>query len=66
MDIQDFMAIPIGAESFDKAMEMVAEVYISAGRLMSESGKLAGVADEGGWWPELTQMKMRWICWCAP
>ena len=52
VDIQDFMAIPIGAESFDKAMEMVAEVYISAGRLMSESGKLAGVADEGGWWPE--------------
>lgn len=52
VDIQDFMAIPIGAESFDEAMEMVAEVYISAGRLMSESGKLAGVADEGGWWPE--------------
>ena len=52
VDIQDFMAIPIGAESFDEAMEMVAEVYISAGRLMSESGKLSGVADEGGWWPE--------------
>lgn len=52
VDIQDFMAIPIGAESFDEALEMVAEVYIAAGKLMENAGKLAGVADEGGWWPE--------------
>jgi enolase len=52
VDIQDFMAIPIGAESFDEALEMVAEVYIAAGKLMADAGKLAGVADEGGWWPE--------------
>lgn len=51
VDIQDFMAIPVGAESFDEALEMVAEVYLAAGRLMSDAGKLAGVADEGGWWP---------------
>ena len=51
VDIQDFMAIPIGAESFDEALEMIAEVYIAAGKLMSDAGKLAGVADEGGWWP---------------
>jgi enolase len=51
VDIQDFMAIPIGAESFDEALEMVAEVYLAAGKLMSDAGKLAGVADEGGWWP---------------
>ena len=51
VDIQDFMAIPIGAESFDEALEMVAEVYLAAGKLMSGAGKLAGVADEGGWWP---------------
>lgn len=52
VDIQDFMAIPIGAESFDEALEMVAEVYMAAGTLMDDAGKLAGVADEGGWWPE--------------
>ena len=51
VDIQDFMAVPVGAESFDEALEMVAEVYIAAGRLMSDAGKLAGVADEGGYWP---------------
>lgn len=52
VDIQDFMAIPVGAECFDEALEMVAEVYIAAGKLMGAAGKLAGVADEGGWWPE--------------
>jgi enolase len=52
VDIQDFMAIPVGAESFDEALEMVAEVYIAAGRLMTDAGKMAGVADEGGWWPQ--------------
>ena len=51
VDIQDFMAIPIGAESFDEALEMIAEVYIAAGKLMADAGKLAGVADEGGYWP---------------
>lgn len=51
VDIQDFMVVPVGADSFDDALEMVAEVYLAAGRLMTEAGKLAGVADEGGWWP---------------
>ena len=52
VDIQDFMAVPVGADSFDDAMEMIAEVYLAAGRLMADAGKLGGVADEGGWWPE--------------
>ncbi len=51
VDIQDFMAIPVGAETFDEALEMVAEVYLAAGQLMQDAGKLGGVADEGGWWP---------------
>jgi len=51
VDIQDFMAVPVGADSFDDALEMIAEVYLAAGRLMADAGKLGGVADEGGWWP---------------
>jgi len=35
-------------------MAVTAEVYHAAGRLMSERGCLAGVADEGGWWPGFT------------
>lgn len=51
VDIQDFMVMPIGADSFKRALEICAEIYAAAGRLMDEAGLLAGVADEGGWWP---------------
>ena len=51
IDIQDLMLMPVGASSFAQALEMTAEVYRAAGELMSDAGKLAGVADEGGWWP---------------
>lgn len=52
VDIQDFLIMPIGAESFDAAMVMTAEVYRAAGALMEEQGALSGVCDEGGWWPD--------------
>jgi enolase len=51
IDIQDLLVIPIGAKSFDEAMVMVAEVYRAGGAVMAERGSAAGVADEGGWWP---------------
>jgi enolase len=51
VDIQDFLIMPIGAQTFDEALVMCAEVYRHAGELMRERGALMGVADEGGWWP---------------
>ena len=51
VDVQDFMVMALGAASFAQALEMTAEVYRAAGELMRGAGKLAGVADEGGWWP---------------
>ena len=51
VDIQDFMVVCPGARSFAQALEWTAEVYRQAGLLMRERGALAGVADEGGWWP---------------
>jgi enolase len=51
IDVQDLMVMPLGATSFAQALEMTAEVYRAAGDLMRDAGKLAGVADEGGWWP---------------
>ena len=51
IDIQDCMIMALGAQSFDEAVLMTAEVYAAAGSLMEKSGRLAGVADEGGWWP---------------
>ena len=51
IDLQDLMVVPLAATSFAHALEMTAEVYLAAGALMLRAGKLAGVADEGGWWP---------------
>lgn len=51
IDIQDLMVIATSATTFAQALEMTAEVYHAAGKLMSERGNLAGIADEGGWWP---------------
>ena len=51
VDIQDFMVVCPGATSFSQALEWTAEVYRHAGLVMHDRGSLAGVADEGGWWP---------------
>ena len=52
VDVQDFLIMPVGADSFEEAMVMTAEVYRTAGQLMHDSGRRHGVADEGGWWPD--------------
>ena len=51
IDIQDLMVIALGARSFQESLSITAEVYRCAGALMRNRGLLAGVADEGGWWP---------------
>ena len=51
IDIQDVMAVPVGAQTFDEALEIAAEVYRAAGRILEASGRKFGIADEGGWWP---------------
>lgn len=51
VDIQDFMVMCPGAASFAQALEWTAEVYLAAGSIMKQAGKLQGVADEGGYWP---------------
>jgi enolase len=54
VDIQDFMVMCPAAETFAQALDWTAEVYRAAGTLMAEAGSLAGVADEGGWWPSFS------------
>lgn len=51
IDIQDFMIICTGAKSYHQCLEMTFNVFHDCGRLLKEKGKLAGVADEGGYWP---------------
>jgi enolase len=54
VDIQDFMVIAVGAQSYAQSLEWTAEVYRSAGKIMADAGKLRGVADEGGFWPDFS------------
>lgn len=51
VDIQDYMVVCIGAGSFSEALEWTAEIYAAAGARLAKRGLLAGVADEGGYWP---------------
>jgi enolase 1/2/3 len=51
VDIQDYMVVCPGAGSFAESLEWIAEVYRAAGARLAKKGALAGVADEGGWWP---------------
>lgn len=52
VDIQDFMIMCPAAKNFAQALDWTAEVYRSAGAILKSSGRLRGVADEGGFWPE--------------
>lgn len=50
-DVQDFMIMTPKVGTIREAFEITADVFRAAGRLMEETGRLAGAADEGGWWP---------------
>ena len=52
IDIQDFMAMATGANSYQEALTMTFQVYHAAGDILREGGLLRGLADEGGFWPE--------------
>jgi enolase len=54
IDVQDYLVLALSARSFAEAVEMTAEVYIAAASAMQQRGKLLGVADEGGVWPDFT------------
>lgn len=54
IDIQDYLILALDAESFADATEWIAEVYMAAAKDMAGRGKLNGVADEGGVWPDFT------------
>lgn len=54
VDVQDFMIMVPGAGSYDEVLEITSEVFRAAGSIMKKNGALAGVADEGGWWPSFS------------
>jgi len=53
LDIQEFMIVPSGAESFRGALRMCAEVYHALAALLKKRGLSTAVGDEGGFAPDL-------------
>ena len=47
VDFQEFMIMPIGADSFREALRWGAEVFATLSKVLGEKGLLSGVGDEG-------------------
>jgi enolase len=53
LDVQEFMVVPAGAETFSEAIRIGAEVYHSLRSVLHERGLATAVGDEGGFAPDL-------------
>jgi len=53
VDIQEFMILPIGAQSFSQALQMGTEVFHTLKSLLKSRGLTTSVGDEGGFAPNL-------------
>ena len=53
IDFQEFMIMPVGADSFAEGLKMGTEVYHSLKELLSMDGLSTAVGDEGGFAPDL-------------
>ena len=54
VDIQEFMIMPIGAESFSEAMRMGTEIYHTLKKVLQGKGLATAIGDEGGFAPNLS------------
>ncbi len=53
VNIQEFMIMPVGAESFKEALRMCAEVFHNLKKVLKNKGLSTAVGDEGGFAPNL-------------
>ena len=53
IDIQEYMIMPVGAESFSEALRMGAEIFHSLKSVLKAQGHSTNVGDEGGFAPDL-------------
>jgi enolase len=63
VDIQDVLAIPVGAGSFAEAMEHVCAIHARLGDMVRDAGHPPLIADEGGWAPPLdsSDRAIEWV-----
>jgi len=53
LDIQEFMIVPVGAQSISQAVRMGAETFHSLKKILKSKGLNTAVGDEGGFAPDL-------------
>ena len=53
IDIQEFMILPTGSESFSEALRMGAEIFHALKKALKDAGHNTNVGDEGGFAPNL-------------
>jgi enolase len=53
IDLQEFMVVPAGAESFSEALRIGTEVYHALKKVLGDRGLATGIGDEGGFAPDL-------------
>ena len=53
IDLQEFMVVPVGADSFHDALRIGTEVYHALKKVLGDRGLATGVGDEGGFAPDL-------------
>jgi enolase len=53
LDFQEFMVVPVGAQSFREALRCGAEIFQSLKRIIDSKGMSTAVGDEGGFAPNL-------------
>ncbi len=56
-DFQEFMVVPVGADSFSKSLQMGTEIYHSLKKVLNDRGLSTNVGDEGGFAPPLPSNK---------
>jgi enolase len=53
LDLQEFMLVPAGAETFSEGLRIAVEVFHTLAKLLDERGLATAVGDEGGFAPDL-------------
>lgn len=52
VDLQEFMIMPVGAQSFREGLRMCSEIYQTLKKVLKTGGYSTGVGDEGGFAPD--------------
>ncbi len=63
LEVQEFMVVPHGADSFSEALQMGAEIFHTLKKLLKKENMVTAVGDEGGFAPRLASNEdaLKWV-----